>query len=356
VPVFRKTFLLLLSLFCGAAAETIQLVDGVFKVEGIRKDRSTKDWTPVFAVYAGRATTAMLGTYEFASGVLKFHPRFPLASGVRYRAVFHLSGTAPIEAFFDGAPRPAESKTRVEHIFPSADLLPANILKLYIVFSAPMSRGQAWSRIHLLDQEGKPVDGAFLEIDQELWDPQMRRITVLFDPGRIKRDLAPNLQMGLPLIEGRKYTVAVDREFMDARGAPLADSSRKAFRAGPVDRAPLEPTAWRIVAPQAGTRNELRVELPKPLDSALLRRTIKVHGPGGAAAGDEITGAISIGRDETEWSFTPSTSWKRGSYRLSIDNTLEDVAGNRPGRAFDRNEGDREKSPRGGIRVPFEIR
>lgn len=354
--VFRNAFLLLLALCCGAAAETIQLVDGVFKVEGIGKDRLPKDWPPVFAVYAGSATTAMLGTYEFASGVLQFHPRFPLASGVRYRAVFHLPGTAPIEAFFDGAPRPVESTTRVEHIFPSADILPANTLKLYIVFSAPMSRGEAWGHIHLLDEGGKPIDGAFLEIDQELWDPQMRRITVLFDPGRIKRDLAPNLQMGLPLIEGRKHTVAVDREFMDARGAPLASAFRKAFRAGPVDRAPLDPAQWRIVAPQAGTRIELRLELPKPLDYALLRRTITVHGPGGATPRDEITGAVSIGRDETEWSFVPSTPWKRGSHRLSIDNTLEDVAGNRPGRAFDRNDGDREKSPRGGILLPFEIR
>ena len=354
--VFRNAFLLLLALFGGAAAETIQLAGGVFKVDGIREDRSAQDWPSVFAVYAGSATTAMLGTYEFASGALQFRPRFPLASGVRYRAVFHRNGAAPIEAFFDGAPRPAAQTTRVEHIYPSASVLPANILKLYIVFSAPMSRGEAWKRIHLLDQGGKPVEGAFLEIDQELWDPQMRRITVLFDPGRIKRDLAPNLQMGLPVMEGRKYTVAVDREFLDAHGAPLADGLRKEFRAGPVDRAPLEPAQWRIVAPKAGTRSALELELPKPLDYALLRRTITVHGPGGAAPGDEITGAISFCRDETEWSFIPATPWKRGNYRLSIDNTLEDVAGNRPGRAFDRNEGDREKSPKGEIVAPFEIR
>jgi len=356
VRVFRNVFLLLLALRCGAAAETIRLVEGVFKVEGIPKDRSLQDWRSTFAVYASSATIAMLGTYEFASGVLQFHPRFPLAPGVRYRAVFHIPGTAPIEAFFDGPPQPVESTTRVEQIFPSAAVLPVNILKLYVVFSAPMSRGQEWNHIHLLDQKGKPVDSALLEIDQELWDPQMRRITVLFDPGRIKRDLAPNLKMGLPLIEGRQYSVVVDRGFIDARGAPLANEFRKTFHAGPVDREPLAPAQWRIVAPQSGTRIGLRLELPKPLDYALLRRTIVVHGPAGAAPGDQIAGAISIANDETEWSFVPSLPWKRGSYRLSIDNTLEDVAGNRPGRAFDRNEGDRERSPKGSILVPFEIR
>ena len=50
-------------------------------------------------------------------------------------------------------------------------MLPANELKLYIYFSAPMSRGEAWKHIHLLDDAGKPVPLAFLELDQELWDP-----------------------------------------------------------------------------------------------------------------------------------------------------------------------------------------
>lgn len=330
-----------------SAGQTIQLANGVFKVAGWRADGSRKDWPAVFSVYAGPGDVpAMLGNYTIEAGVLEFHPRFPLAPGVHYRAVFRPPGGPPIERSFDGPKPPDHATTRVEHIYPSAAVLPANLLKLYIVFSAPMSRGEAWKRIHLLDEGGRPIKGAFLEIDQELWDPDLRRLTVLFDPGRIKRDLAPNLQMGVPIVEGHKYTLAVDRGFPDARGVPLAEAFRKPFRGGPADRIPPDPATWRIVAPSAGSRNALAVKFPKPLDYALLQRTLEVVG---------VRGAVAVDLNETEWLFTPAEPWKPGGYKLAIDTTLEDLAGNRIGRAFDRNEGDRSRAPEGKIFLAFEI-
>ncbi len=203
-----SSFALLLAAIASAAGQTIQLADGVFKVAGWRADGSRKDWSTVFSVYAGSSDMApMLGAYSVEAGVLEFRPRFPLAPGVRYRAVFHPPGGSAVEASFDGPKKSVDATTRVEHIYPSAAVLPSNLLKMYIVFSAPMSRGEAWKRIHLLDEAGRPVIGAFLEIDQELWDPELRRLTVLFDPGRIKRDLVPNLQNGVPVVEGHKYTL-----------------------------------------------------------------------------------------------------------------------------------------------------
>jgi hypothetical protein len=347
-PLLRYAAVLLFAL-TAARGETIELKGGVFRVTGIRSDLA--NWSAIFSVYAGETTTPMLGEYAFKSGVLEFRPRFPLAAGVRYRAEFREPGAAPIQQFFDGPKAAAEAPTRVDHVYPSAQILPENVLKLYIFFSAPMARGEAWQHIHLLDHAGKPVQSAFLEIDQELWDPQMRRLTILFDPGRIKRDLAPNLQMGLPILAGRAYTLAIDREFLDARGAPLAADFRKPFRGAPADRAPLDSTEWRIAAPHADSRGALVIQFPKPLDYALLRRTIAVR-----FAGATIQGAVTIAHEETDWSFTPADPWKRGAYELAIDTILEDIAGNRLGRAFDRNEGDRAKSPAGEVRLPFEIR
>ncbi len=289
----------------------------------------------------------MLGAYSVQAGVLEFRPRFPLAPGVRYRAVFRPPNGPPVEASFDGPKRPTGATTRVEHLYPSTAVWPANLLKLYIVFSAPMSRGEAWKRIHLLDEGGKPVKGAFLEIDQELWDPELRRLTVLFDPGRIKRDLVPNLQNGVPIVEGHKYTLAIDREFLDARGVPMAEGFRKPFRGGPADRTPPDPSTWSIVTPSAGSRNALVVKFPRPLDFALLQRTLQVGG---------VRGTVAVDREETEWTFTPAEPWKSGAYKLTIDTTLEDLAGNRIGRAFDRNEGDRSHAPEGKIFLAFEIR
>ena len=342
-----RSLALLLAVIASAAGQTIQLVDGVFKVAGWRADGSRKDWSTIFSVYAGSGEIpAMLGAYSVESGVLEFRPRFPLASGVRYRAVFRLPKGSPVEASFDGPKRAGEATTRVVHVYPSAAVLPANLLKLYIVFSAPMSRGEAWRRIHLLDEGGRSIKGAFLEIDQELWDPEARRLTVLFDPGRIKRDLAPNLQMGVPIVEGHRYTLAVDHEFQDGHGVPLAEGFRKPFRGGPADRTPPDPATWRMITPSTGSRSTLVVKFPKPLDYALVQHTLEVV---------DVRGTVSLDREETEWVFTPAEPWKRGAYKLSIDTTLEDLAGNRIGRAFDRNEGDRNRAPEGKVFLSFEI-
>jgi hypothetical protein len=351
VGVFRAGALLL-ALIASAAGQSIQLVDGAFKIAGWRADPSKKDWSAIFAIYAGVGDVPqMLGTYSVDAGVLQFHPRFPLAPGMRYRAVFRPPAGSLVEASFDGPKRSDQASTRVERLFPSASVLPSNVLKLYIIFSAPMSRGEAWKRVHLLDEGGHLIKGAFLEIDQELWDPEFRRLTVLFDPGRIKRDLAPNLQMGVPIVEGRRYAIAIDREFLDARGVPLADAFRKPFVGGPVDHIPPDPARWHITAPQAGSRNPLLVQFPKPLDYALLQRTLGVIDSAGP-----VPGIIALAHQERDWIFTPVRPWKTGEYRLAINTTLEDLAGNRVGRAFDRNEGDRRFAPEGKVFLPFEVR
>ena len=97
----------------------------------------------------------------------------------------------------------------VEHVYPSADVLPSNQLRLYIYFSAAMSRGEAEQRIHILDADGKVLRGVFLP-GQELWDPMNRRLTMTFDPGRIKRDLTSNRAMGPPIADGRRYTLVIE--------------------------------------------------------------------------------------------------------------------------------------------------
>ena len=147
----------------------------------------------------------LAGSYAVENGTLVFRPTYPLAAGPRYRAVFRGAGT-PIEKTFDGPARSVTPSARVERVYPSADVLPSNQLRLYIYFSRPMSRGEAEQRIHVLDADGKPLRGVFLP-GQELWDPNNRRLTMTFDPGRIKRDLTSNKAMGPPIAEGKRYTL-----------------------------------------------------------------------------------------------------------------------------------------------------
>jgi hypothetical protein len=325
------TVLLLLS---QAAAQTVTIrMDGAgFKVAGWKPGAMpVEGWQSIFAVYAGDGDVPpMLGSYTVDNGALTFRPRFPLAPGVRSRAVFHPPGRSTTEAVFEGRRVDLAPSTRVEQVYPSIDLLPDNQLKFYVHFSAPMSRGDAWRHIHLLDQTGAQVELPFLEVDQELWDREYKRLTVLFDPGRIKRGLVPLADAGPAIEDGKQYTLVVDRDWLDGRGAPLTAGFRKPFRVGPADRTPPDTAQWRLTAPKAGTSDALVVNFPKPMDYALLMRLLDV-----TSAGGRIAGTATVGRQETEWRFVPVEPWKAGAYSLVADTSLEDLAGNRIGRAFD---------------------
>jgi hypothetical protein len=298
-------------------------------------------WSALFAVYvdagAAKDQPPLLGNYTVADGVLRFEPRFALSPGVRYRAVFdpaQLPNGAGkgevIRATFD-LPRPATVPTVVEHIYPTRDRLPENLLKFYIHFSAPMSRGEAYRHIRLLDATGKPAEDAFLELGEELWEPQRQRFTLFIDPGRIKRGLRPREELGPVLEAGKKYTLEIDRDWNDGQGNPLKETYRKTFQAtAPVEQQ-AEPKTWKIDQPIAGTKDSLHVRFPQPLDHALLQRLLRVTDDRDQA----LAGSSAVTEEETCWVFTPQRTWPEGACKLVVDTALEDLAGNSIGRPFE---------------------
>jgi hypothetical protein len=334
VPKFRNVVVAAALCLSAAAAPqpySIQLQDGAFRVAGWRASSvPAKGWTSVFAVYAGPGDVpALLGSYAVESGVLVFHPAFPLSPGVHYRAIFHPPGGAAVESTFDGPPRDTTRRTRVEHVYPSGDIIPANQLRLYLYFSSPMSRGEADRRVHVLDENGTALKGVFLP-GEELWDPGFQRLTMTFDPGRIKRGLTSNMAMGSPITEGKRYTLVIDADWPDARGIPMVEAFRKPFRGGPAQRTAPDPTQWRITLPKAGSAGVLIVDFPSAMNYPLALRMIQVAGGQGS-----VPGAVELERQETRWRFTPTSLWKPGDYRLIVDSRIEDVAGNHIGQLFD---------------------
>jgi len=342
---FFVAVVLALSTAAAAQSVSIQLEGNIFKAVGAT--------TGALVVYAGVGDVPPLaGKSNVESGAIVFRPTYPLAPGVRYRAVFTPTRGAAVEKTFDGPARTSTSTTRVERVYPSADVLPSNQLRLYIYFSAPMSRGEAEQRIHILDASGKIVPRVFLP-GQELWDPGNRRLTMTFDPGRIKRDLVSNRAMGPPIAEGRRYTLVIDREWRDANGVPMSEEFRKTFRGGPAVRRPPDPKTWKIVAPPEGSRAPLVVDFGRSMNYTLLQRMLKVVSPRG-----DVDGIVDVGANETEWRFTPQQRWTTGSYRLVIDNGLEDLAGNKIGQPFDIDVFDKvtDRIATTSSSVPFEIR
>ena len=271
---------------------------------------------------------AVLGTARAAGGVLRFEPRYPLAPGVTYRVTFG-DATADLTV-----PKPDRKPTTlVSAVYPSADTLPENTLRLYLHFSAPMARGGVYQHIRLL-RDGKPVAYPFLELDEELWSTDGTRFTLLFDPGRVKRGLKPREELGPSLEEGKTYTLAIDRAWQDENGVGLKESYRKTFKVGPPDDAPIDPDKWQMSPPKRDARRvgPLAVTFDKPLDHALLHRMVWVVGPDGK----RVAGEVRVGYKERTWSFaTPGDDWPAGEYQLVIDTRLEDPCGNRVGEAFE---------------------
>ena len=240
--------------------------------------------------------------------------------------------------------RPAaatEPSTVVARVYPSGDTVPANMLRMYIEFSAPMGRPSGVEFIHLLDHDGREIPGAVLPLDYEFWTPDHTRFTVFFDPGRVKKGILPNQQMGRPLEAGRTVTLVVDAAWRDAHGLPLKQGYRRQFRVVPPDEQPLDTAAWRIQAPAPGSRAPVAATFPKALDRGLLLRALSVTRDGKAVEGD-----VTIDQGETRWTLTPREPWRAGAYQLVALDILEDVAGNQIGRAFEVDNFDTvDKSP-----------
>ena len=91
----------------------------------------------------------MIGRFEREGTTVRFVPGFPPSPGVTYVAraawVRDVDGR-PSSHSPAATPRPT---TKVTAIYPTSDRVPANLLKLYIEFSAPMSDGEAERRVHL---------------------------------------------------------------------------------------------------------------------------------------------------------------------------------------------------------------
>ncbi|VTS04476.1 hypothetical protein [Tuwongella immobilis] len=277
------------------------------------------------------ADSPILGKWEVTAKALTFVPRFPLAAGVDYVASYRFADAkTPELSQRIRIPHPDSPRVSVTAIYPTAEKLPENLLKFYLHFSSPVKRGEVYSRLKILDSAGKPIDLPFLELDEELWDRDGVRLTVLIDPGRIKRGLKPREDVGPVFEAGNEYTLVLDANWPDLTDRPLVAGVRKSIRIVEPDMQKPNPALWRVFAPES-SESPLELAFPESLDQALAERAIWVAD----ANGQRVEGSITLSRQETRWRFMPKSPWKAGKYEIRIDPELEDLAGNRPDRLFD---------------------
>jgi hypothetical protein len=280
----------------------------------------------------------VFGRYHFLDDGVRFIPHFPFEQGLSYRVSFdprplgraRFSDVLTLE--FSIPKERSALPPVVNNIFPSSDCLPENLLRFYICFSNSMQRGRVRAEISLLGPDGEPAPDVLYRAPVELWDRSMRHLTILLDPGRLKRGVGPNRELGPPLKASQVYTLAVGGGMTDLSGSRLPETVYKRFRVIDAVREPISVEQWKIVRPVTNSRQPLVLMFPRPLDWALLSNTITI------ASNSErpIDGQIEIDQHERRWSFTPTSPWAAGSYHVRVAPSLEDVCGNSVTAAFDR--------------------
>ena len=316
------------------------------------KTRTEVKWQALFKV-----SVADAGAVPRA---LVFRPRFPLDAGRRYRAAFNphlLSETradASVVTTFAIAACLRTPQTFVRAVYPSGDTVPENLLRMYIEISASMSRVDGLDYISLRDEQGKTVPATFLPLDADFWNSERTRYTAFLDPGRVKRGILPNEQMGRAIRAGHRYTIVVDSTWRDANGLPLVATYRRSLQDVASDEQIINMNAWRLAVPVRDAKSALVLSFPEPLDHGLLRRALGVE----TSDGDAVAGDVVIDSQEREWRFRPHEPWRTGRYRVLVLDILEDAAGNRIDGAFEVDKFDRVDSLRPTERryLPFTVR
>ncbi len=285
----------------------------------------------VFTQYPGKGTLPMLGKWVNKVQRYYFVPRFPFRQGETYWMKWKGENGKVNISSFDVPIRKEEQAPSIVGIYPSADHWPANQLKIYVQFDQPMREGLALRYIQILNEQGEVVERPFLDMGQELWDKDHRRLTLWFDPGRIKTGLIPNEKYGPPLLPNRVYQLSVLPGYLARNGIGMEEQYRKTFHTRSKDQDRPDPRQWELHLPLANTRQALQLQFSASLDFGLLKTGIWIEN----ALGQPIEGEVEIGAEERSWSWVPTSPWKKGHYHLRIDEDLEDLAGNNLQRLFD---------------------
>jgi hypothetical protein len=227
---------------------------------------------------------------------------------------FRWAGAAALAVAL-GCAHAAPPTPRVVLVQPSGPQVPANLLRISIRLATPVE-GPLLPRITLLRADGSKIQEPFLE--QELWSPDGKVLTVLMHPGRVKSGLKARAQMGPILSAGDEVSLALD-------GHPI-----KHWSVGPTDEAGPVTSAWKVSAVRADSLQPLVVVLDGPIDG---------QDVGYLAIADEggrrVAGRARLKVGESAWTFTPDSPWRAGAYKLVVRGTLEDPAGNRLGSRFE---------------------
>ncbi|MES2794888.1 MAG: hypothetical protein V4683_02925 [Bacteroidota bacterium] len=291
---------------------------------------------------------SILGDFISDNTSIIFEPLIPLTSGLNYNILEDDKLIGKITVPFDDQ----EPAPELISVFPQKDTLPENTLKFYLQFSKPMRTGQSLQYISLLGKKNDTLHNVFLNLQPELWDTTNTVLTLWLDPGRIKRDLVLNKQMGNPLKINEKYQLVVSEKWKDSRGLKLSKGYSKMFFVEKRDDEVPDISQWQLHLPMVGTFKPLTIDTRQALDHYLLQESIAIVDK----SGKPVKGKIIVSAHDQQWSFTPSEVWKSQNYKLQVNARLEDLSGNNLNRVFDRDITKEKKTDNAFYERSFEIK
>jgi hypothetical protein len=269
----------------------------------------------------------VLGEFKLDDGEVNFEPLVPFTRNLKYQLLLDNKIIGEIQI-----PAGEFARPQLVGIYPSNDTLPENLLKMYFEFSTAMVEGRSLKYIALLRDDRDTMKNTFLDLQPELWNADGTVLTLWLDPGRIKRDLIPNKELGAPLKANERYSVHVDSSWQSKDGQSLLKSYSKSFvTKGRDDQSP-DISAWKIIAPAAGTKDVLEIRAKDPLDYYLWKETISVKN----YKGETVSGVFKVSSTEKVLQFLPDAPWTKGFFTIHVEDRLEDLSGNNLDHVFDR--------------------
>ena len=186
--------------------------------------------------------------------------------------------------------------------------------------------------IKLVEANGTHDPAAFMAFKQELWNEDRTRLTLLMDPGRIKRGVAQNLTLGPALHEGRAYSIVVEDGWPGANGGQESLRFEQQFTVSQALRTLPDTNLWQFQRPRIATRDPLVIEFDRPFDLLLAQTAITVLDQ----EEQVVPGTVSVENFERRWRFQPEKVWTTETVLIVVDARLEDVAGNNLRELLDR--------------------
>ncbi len=266
----------------------------------------------------------ILGTIQIDKAELRFTPLVPFGWNQEYTLIYKNT----IEYFILEIPE-VYDYLKVKAIYPSAKSLPSNLLKWYVQFSHPINEVHVYDYIRFINSQGDTLSRTILSLENALVSEDGKLLTVWIEPGRQKRDLIPNKQLGPVFEKDAMYQLIVQKDIKDRQGVSMQKDFTHSFQITNADRIQPNISSFKILPPEHN--NNLVIYFEEPMDYGSTINNFKIIN----SEKKEIHGEWQLTNNESTLIFTPKYSWKKGVYQVLIDSSLEDLAGNNLNRLFD---------------------